>query len=85
MLYNNIYFICLILIKETGIKLAKRNINFEFRVKVDEIKKKLRLPQSFCNIYLLNGKSIYELAHIPKYENIIIISRKFDTFEIKIM
>ena len=61
-------------------KLVKRNANFEFRVKIDEIKKKLQLPKNFCNIYLLNGQGIYELADIPKSENIIIISKNFSLF-----
>ena len=66
-------------------KLVKRNINFGFRLKIDEIKKKLQLPKNFCNIYLLNGQGIYELMDIPKSENIIIISKKFKIVYIKII
>ena len=54
--------------------LIKNNVSLEFKFKVDEIKEKLRLPRNLYHIYLLNGKSIFELAQIPRSESIIVIS-----------
>ena len=63
--------------------MAKKNVSLEVRVKIDEIKQKLKLPKYFSNIYLLSGKSIFEMAQIPKNESVIIISMIIFYFQYK--
>lgn len=58
--------------REYGGKISR--VDVEFNIKLDEIVKKLRLGSAFKYIYLLSGVAVYELAHIPMTENIIIIS-----------
>jgi len=61
--------------REYGGKISR--VDVEFNIKVDEIVKKLRLNTAFKYIYLLSGAAVYELAHIPRTENIIVISLNF--------
>jgi len=47
-----------------------------FNIKVSSLQKKLNLPDSYKNIYLLNGSSIFDFSMIPLSQKILIISNQ---------